>query len=195
MTRVNLIQKDQAPPVLKSLYEKIEAKGASIHNAHKLLAHNPRVLRNFLRLGVSLLSETVLPPKLREMAIIRVARLTGSDYEWASHYPIALEMGVSEEQAAAVAHWSETELFNLEEAALLRYTDEVAGTGIVSDEAFEALRQHLAEQAIVELTLIIGFYRMVARFVIALEVEIDTGRESSLRGLLGEKSQALPDIT
>jgi len=190
-----MVQKDQASPDLKALYEKIEARGASIHNAHKLLAHNPRVLRNFLRLGVSLLSETVLPPRLREMAIIRIAKLTGSDYEWASHYPIALEMGVSEEQAAAVANWSETELFNPEEAALLRYTDEVAGAGPVSDEAFEALRQYLAEQAIVELTLIIGFYRMVARFVMALEVEIDTDRKSSLRGLLGENKQARPDIT
>jgi len=33
MPRVNLIQKDQAPPDLKALYNKIEAKGASISPA------------------------------------------------------------------------------------------------------------------------------------------------------------------
>ena len=159
MSCVPLVQPEQASPELKEIYDKIEARGAKIHNAHKALAHNPDVLRNFLRLGVSLLTRTELPPKLRELAILRIARLTGSD----------------------------STSFSDQERAVLQYTDEVAQNFEVKDETFRALQQHLREQGIVELTLLVGFYRMVARFVIALQIEIDADRGGSLRDLLGDR--------
>ena len=188
MSRVPLVQPEQASPELKEIYDKIEARGAKIHNAHKALAHNPDVLRNFLRLGVSLLTRTELPPKLRELAILRIAKLTGSDYEWASHYPIALEIGVSQEKTETISHWSDSTSFSDEERAVLQYTDEVAQNFEVKDETFRLLQQHLNERGIVELTLLIGFYRMVARFVIALNIEIDSDREGSVRELLGHNN-------
>ena len=188
MSRVPLVQKEQASPELKEIYDKIEARGAKIHNAHKALAHNPDILRNFLRLGVSLLTKTELPAKLRELAILRIARLTRSDYEWASHYPIALEIGVSQDQVDAISHWSDATNFSDEERAVLQYTDEVAQNSEVTDETFRVLQQYLNEQGIVELTLLVGFYRMVARFVMTLQIEVDTDREGSVQDLLGRNN-------
>ena len=182
-----MVQPDQASPEAKEIYDKIEKNGAKVINLYKVLAHNPSVLRNFMRLGSSLLTKTELSPKLRELAILRVATLTGSDYEWAQHYPIALEVGVSREQTEILSHWNDSTNFDGEERAVLQYTEEVAQHVQVKDKTFRALQQHLSEQSIVELTLAIGYWGMVARFLVPLQIDIDVQSVSSAQELIGRK--------
>ena len=98
MAHVRLLQKEEAQPKAREIYDKIEQSGARVLNLYRALAHNPDVLRNFTRLGNSLLAKAELSPKLRELVILRIAKLSGSEYEWAQHYPIALEVGVTHEQ-------------------------------------------------------------------------------------------------
>ena len=188
MSRVEMIQRDKALPEAKEMYDKIEQNGAKVLNLYKVLAHNPHVLRNFMRLGNSLLARTELSPKLRELAILRVARLAGSEYEWAQHYSIALEVGVSHEQTETISHWNDSTNFNDEERVVLQYTEEVAQHVKVKEETFRALQQHLTEQSIVELTLSIGYWGMVARLLMPLQVDIDIQSVSSAQELIGRKS-------
>ena len=187
MSRVKMVQKEQAPPAIKEIYDRIEGNGARVINLYKVLAHNPAILRNFTRLGGSLMGKAELSPKLRELAILRIARLTGSDYEWAQHYLIALETGVSQKQTEAISNWKGSTEFSEIERAVLLYTDEVAQNVKVKDETFKVLRQYLSEQSIVELTLSIGFWGMVARFLVPLQVDIDAQSVSSAQELLGRK--------
>ncbi len=187
MSRVRKVQKDEAPPEVREIYDKIEQNGARVLNLYKTVAHNADVLRNFLRLGNSLLARTELSPILRELAILRVARLTGSEYEWTQHYPVALEAGVRHEQAEALSHWSDSIAFSDKERAVLQYTDEVADNVEVNDDIFKALRQHLSEQSIVELTMSIGYWGMVARLLVPLQVDIDTQSASSAQELTGRR--------
>jgi len=67
----------------------------------------------------------------------------------------------------------------------LQYVDEVAQNVKVADKTFEALRQHLGERHIVELTLAIGWWGMLARFLVPLEVEIDEQSAGSIGDLIG----------
>lgn len=187
MSRVQLIQKAQATDEVKEIFNKMEAHGARILNLYRVLAHSPEVMRNFVRLGNSLLSKAKLSPKLRELAILRVAKLTGSQYEWAHHYYVALEAGLSQEQAEAVANWNESTKFSDEERAVLQYTDEVAQKVQVKETTFNKLRQFFDEQTIVELTLSIGYWGMLARLLVSLQVDIDMG-PSSAKELTGHKS-------
>ncbi len=187
MARVQMKQKNRAPSEVIELYSKIEKNGAMVLNLYKVLAHNPDVMRNFLRLGSSLITRTKLSPKLRELVILRIAKLTGSGYEWAQHYPIALEAGVSREQAEAISQWSDSPNFNDQERAVLQYTDEVEQRVEVKEDTFRALQRHLNEQSIVELTLSIGYWGMVARFLVPLRIDIDVKPVSSAHELTGRK--------
>ena len=188
MSRIQMVEKGQAHPEVKELYNKIEGNGAKIINLYKILAHNSNVMRNFLRLGSSLITETELSPKLRELVILRVARLTGCEYEWAQHYPIALEVGISRKQTETISHWVDSTNFSDEERAVLQYTDEVAQNVTVRDETFNALRKHLSERSVVELTLSIGYWGTVARLLVPLQVDIDIQSISSAQELIGRKS-------
>ena len=187
MSRVPMIQREQASPEVREVYDKIEDNGARVLNLYRVLAYNPHRLRNSLRLGGALLSRTKLSPKLRELAIIRIARLSGSKYEWAQHYPIALETGLTHEQTEAVSNWGDSTVFSDEERAVLQYTDEVAKNVEVEDKTFQTLRKYLDEQSIVELTLSIGYWGMVARVLVPLQVDIDDQLVSSAEHLTGRR--------
>jgi 4-carboxymuconolactone decarboxylase len=185
MSRVKILQNSEMPPESRQLITKIEDRGARVLNLYRILAHNPDILRDCLKLGTTLLKKTSLSAKLRELAILRIATITGSEYEWAQHYPIALQTGVTESQAQSLDDWRKATCFDTAECAVLQYADEVAQQVKVKDETFASLKQHLGQQEIVELTLAIGFWGLIARVLVPLEVEIDQATASSLSDLTG----------
>ncbi|MCL0079892.1 carboxymuconolactone decarboxylase family protein [Dehalococcoidia bacterium] len=186
MARVKLVEKDQAPPEVEDLFQRIEANGAKIINLYRAIALSPPMISSFLKLGNSLLNKAELSPKLRELAILRIAKLAGSEYEWTQHVPIAREVGVSRQQVDDVHQWEDSAGFNDEERAVLQYTDEVALNVRAADETFEALRQYLSERSVVELTMSIGYWGMIARVLVPLEIELEEQSVGSARDLLGK---------
>jgi alkylhydroperoxidase family enzyme len=68
---------------------------------------------------------------------------------------------------------------------VLQYADEVAQNVEVKDKTFKALQQYLDEQRIVELTASIGYWGMVARFLVPLQIDIDAQPAGSARDLTG----------
>lgn len=66
-----------------------------------LLRTTPDIAKGYLTLGKGL-SSSPLSPNLREMTILRVGILSGSNYEWMQHINIANSVGVSEKEIVAV---------------------------------------------------------------------------------------------
>ena len=174
MARVSFVEKGQGHPMVEDLYQGIERRGQRIINLYKTLGHCPYIGLNWQRLGNSLLKGEELPPKLRELAVLRVGHLVGSEYELTQHSRIGLAAGLTGEQLAAIPHWEGSAEFTGEERAVLSYTDEVERGGKVKDETFARLRSFLGEHAIVEVTVAIGYYGMVSRFLVALDVELES---------------------
>jgi len=173
MARVGYVATAEAQGDAREVFARMEERGAGILNLHRTLAHSPNTFRNFMRLGNSLLFHGLLPPALRELAILRVAQMTGASYEWAHHVPIARQVGVSEEQVAGLESWDTSPYFEERERALLRYVESVASTVAAPDEVFREVRRHLSEAEVVELTLVVGYWGMVARLLVALEIDLE----------------------
>ncbi len=173
MARVTLIERGKATPEAYDLFRRIEKNGARVVNVYRAIAHTPAAASSFLKLGNCLLNETELSPALREIAILRIANLAGSEYEWAQHMAIAAETGVRRQQIDDIHRWTQSPHFTRQERAVLQYTDEVTRNVKVSDNTFHALREHLPERQIVELTMSIGYWGMIARVLVPLEIELD----------------------
>ena len=187
MARVRLLQTEEAPSETRELFQKIEKNGARVLNLYRAVGNSPSTMPGFLKLGNSLLNRAELSPRLRELAILRVAKLSGSEYEWTQHVPIALEVGVSQQQIDEIHTWKESASFGDDERAILQYTDEVALDVKVSDETFESLRKYLSERSIVELTISVGYWGMIARVLVPLEIEIEEHSVGSASDLLGRR--------
>jgi alkylhydroperoxidase family enzyme len=189
MARIKLIQKDEASEDVRQLFQKIEGNGARILNLYRAVAASPSTASSFLKLGNLLLRKAELSQKLRELAILRIAKLTGSDYEWTQHVQIALGAGVGQPQIEDIQVWKDSANFTDEERAVLQYTDEVSVDVKVKNATFEAVRQYLNERSIVELTISIGYWGMVARVLVPLEVDIDDKSVGSNKDLFGRTSR------
>jgi alkylhydroperoxidase family enzyme len=170
MARIPYVDPDKAPEPVREALERIPPL-----NIFRMLANAESVFRPFLRFGDTLLSGLELNGLLRELAILRVARLTPhAEYEWVQHAPIARAVGGTGEQIAALERDDiEADAFDPAQRAVLRFTSEVVRDARASDETFAELAAHLPPRQIVELLLVIGQYMMLARVMATLELELD----------------------
>jgi alkylhydroperoxidase family enzyme len=173
MARVSLLDKDQVSSEFQKRFQKMEESGRPILNLFKVMAHSPQVGYRFLELGTVILLKGIVPPNLRELAILRVGQLNQATYEWTQHVPIALRVGVRQAQIDALREWKDSQEFDEREKAILSYTDEETKNIRVKDETFAAVRAILTEEEVVELTTTIGYYAMVCRILEALQVELE----------------------
>jgi len=173
MARVRYVEKTDAHPAVKELYEKIEGRGQKVIKLWKIMGHLPYIGLNYQRMGNSILKGEELPPRLRELAIVRVGFIARSQYEFTQHSRIGLRAGLTQAQIDDIGHWQNSKLFNDEERTVLAYTDEVEKNIQVKDETFNNLKKYLNEHQIVELTAAIGFYGMTCRLLEALQVDME----------------------
>jgi 4-carboxymuconolactone decarboxylase len=173
MARISLLPEESASEELQASFQKMRKKGGRVLNIFKTMAHSPRVGLQFLRLGNAILFQGIVPPQLRELAILRVGNLHSAIYEWTQHVAFALRVGVRQSQIDALPCWQNSPEFNEKEKAVLRYTDEVTLNIRVKDETFAAVRTFLNEEGMVELTTTIGYYGMVCRILETFQVELE----------------------
>lgn len=118
--------------------------------------------------------ERRLDPVLRELGQARVGWAAASTFVFSQHCKSLRSIGVDEERIAAVPHWSTAECFSPAERAVLAYTDCLAlDLGRVPDGVFEALRDHLSDEEVLELTYITTLYLQHAVMSKALRTEFD----------------------
>jgi alkylhydroperoxidase family enzyme len=172
VARVPLLD-DTTNPELSELAGRLRAgRRGTLINVYRLLLHTPALAESWFGHSNAVRWKTDLDGRLRELVIIRVAQLLGSDYIVKQHVPdlIAPE-GVTEREVEALPHWRLGSTFSERERAALHYADIMTRDVEVPDEVYDALRKHFSERQIVELTVLIGSYNMNARVLTALKVD------------------------
>ena len=140
-----------------------------------VFANSPDVMEHACR-GFALYASPnrKIGPKLRELGQTRAGWLVGSQFVFSQHCKSCRAIGFSEEKIEALKSWSVSDLFSPKERALLAYTDAlVLAHGRVDDGVFDALREHLDDESIMEFTYITMMYSMHAVISRALRLEYD----------------------
>jgi alkylhydroperoxidase family enzyme len=115
-----------------------------------------------------------LPPRLRELGQTRAGWLRSSAFVFSQHCKAMRDAGFSDDQVAAIEAWEVADCFEPVERAVLAYTDALVGRdGRVPEATFAALREHLSDEQILELTYITALYEMHAIMSRALRTEMD----------------------
>lgn len=118
--------------------------------------------------------ERILDPQLRELGQTRTGWARGSQFVFSQHCKSCRGVGISEEKIEAIPSWTTADCWSPVERAVLAYTDAlVYDGGRVPDGVFEALREHLSDEEILELTYITALYDMHAVMSRALRTEFD----------------------
>lgn len=172
MARVPLIEETNHPELAESIAKIKGARGGRLINIYRLMLHSPALANAWFDLNQAVRYGTEIDGQSRELAVIRVAILNGVEYVQRAHGPAyALKEGLTPEQVAALWDWRASQLFNAQQRALLAYTDAMTENIEVTDDVFDNARKHFSERQIVELTMLIGAYNMLTRFLKALKVD------------------------
>lgn len=148
------------------------------NNIFRTFARNPELFKSWLPLGGHLLSAGKLPGHDRELMILRTAVRCDSSYEWGQHVRISLTFGMDRAKIDRVAEGPDAEGWSDHEAALLRAADELHDTSRISDETWAALAKTYDEPQLMEATMLVGQYHLVAFCLNSFGVELDEGLES-----------------
>jgi len=118
--------------------------------------------------------ERKIDPKLRELGQTRTGYVVGSQFVFSQHCKASRDVGLTEEQIEAIPHWQTATCYSAIERAVLAYTDTlVLEHGRVPDGVFNALKEKLSDEEILELTYITCTYMMHAVMSRALKLEYD----------------------
>jgi alkylhydroperoxidase family enzyme len=138
-----------------------------------MLLHSPNVAEGWFDLLSATRKETILDGRTREFVIFFVAILLRAAYPTKDHVPIALKEGITKDEIDQLTSWRNLNIYSTRDKALLAYAEESSQNVQVPDDVFEALRQEYGGHEVVEITVLIGAYHMVARFLEALQIDLE----------------------
>lgn len=175
MPRIPYLPENITEP--KALVDSIRARrGGRLNEADRTVLHAPRFARGWNEISRAVRLEIGLQPKLRELAVIGIGVLNGTPFEVKKHTPEFLKGGGTQAQLKALERFEDAAenkaLFDELERAVMRLTIEMTRNVRVSDATFAEVQRLLpSNESVVEMIGTIAMYNMVARFLVALQVE------------------------
>jgi 4-carboxymuconolactone decarboxylase len=103
-----------------------------------------------------------LEPRIRELAILRVAWRTGSGYEWTQHRRMGSDEGLTDAQLGAVPEGPASSVWTTTERVVLTAADQMIDEFAVSDETWTDLASSFEPASVFELLFVIGGYLCLA---------------------------------
>jgi 4-carboxymuconolactone decarboxylase len=118
----------------------------------------------------------VFDPKVREVAILAVAREMDSQFEWAAHEPQALKEGVTQDVIDVVKYRKSTQGLDETYAAIIELGRQTFGDHKVTSECFARVKKLFPPQKLVELVMLMGNYAATAVLLTAFDMQVPDGK-------------------
>ncbi|MEO7248434.1 MAG: carboxymuconolactone decarboxylase family protein [Novosphingobium sp.] len=141
-----------------------------------LMARHPAFFRCNLESGIMFFTQSALPPRDRELAVLRTAWLSGAPYEWGEHVAIGRKLGIGPDDTDRIRQGPEAPGWSDHERALLTAVDELVARQMISDATWASLAHAYNEQQLIEVPALVGQYLAVAMIQNSLRVPL--ARES-----------------
>lgn len=148
--------------------------GGSALNIFATLARHPGLCRRWLPFGGKLLAGK-LPPRERELAILRTGWRCRAEYEWGQHVLIGRTAGLTDEEIGRIQAGPDAPGWDPFDAALLRAADELHDDSCVTDSTWATLAGRYDDRQLIELLMLVGQYHLVSFALNSLGVQREPG--------------------
>jgi alkylhydroperoxidase family enzyme len=113
----------------------------AILNIFSTLANHPKLLKRWTVFAGHILGKSSLPPRDREILILRIGWLCRAEYEWGQHVLIGLEAGLTDAEIERIKAGPDAVGWSRFDAALLRAVDELHEQALVADATWRELAE------------------------------------------------------
>lgn len=134
----------------------------SVRGPFVALLRSPELADRIRALGDYVRFESDLPPLLRELGILVVARFWSAHYEWHAHQQAALKAGMNPEIPEAIAQGRRPCSLSFDQALIYDFFSQLLNMRDVTDETYRAAVERFGEKALIELIGTAGYYSMIS---------------------------------
>jgi alkylhydroperoxidase family enzyme len=144
-------------------------------NSISIMAHHPKLADAHFAFYAYFRGGLTLSDRVRELLILRVAWIRGSEYELIRHVKNARLAGVGDDEIARIPNGSTAPGWEAVDAALLRVAEELCDACEVSDAAWSALDEHFSRQQMMDVVFVVGVYTLYCMVMNSFGVELEPG--------------------
>ncbi|KKK46064.1 MAG: Carboxymuconolactone decarboxylase family protein [Candidatus Lokiarchaeum sp. GC14_75] len=131
----------------------------------------------FLRWGLfanQVFVHSDIPPREKEIIILRIAWLSQSEYEWEHHVAGAKQAKLfSDEVIKRIKQGPEAEGWDFFDASLVRAVDELYAKNCMSDSTWKILSERYKTNQLIEILFIVGYYNLLALTMNSLGAQVE----------------------
>ena len=182
MARLPAASRESVPEGQRAAFDELLQSMGSVpqYGPGSVMIHVPQAHQLATALNQYLRNDSSLPKKIQELAMLVTAREMDCQHIWNAHAASAKEAGVDPEIVDSLRE--EVELPDLEpdEAAAINYGREFFQTHHVSRGGFQAALEQFGRQGLVELTMLMGNYALLAFMINAFDSDLPPGRTEPL---------------
>ena len=172
--RVPLPQPSDVDADTRAIFEHVmESRGVDfMPNVFSAIGNSAGALQAAASVGEHIRFHTDFDGTLRELLILTVAQESRCAYEWTHHLHIAQRLGIDKATLESIGS-DKAEAMSGPTGPALRYARLVAQNEPVDDATVATLRDAFGDQGFVDMTVLVGYYSMLARVINTLQVPLE----------------------
>jgi alkylhydroperoxidase family enzyme len=146
-----------------------------VTNIMATLANYSKLYNRWRVFGNHVLFKSSLPPRDREILILRIGWLCQAEYEWGQHVIIGKQAGLSEEEIIQIIEGPNAKGWDTFDATLLRAVDELYIDSFITDATWQRLAVKYNKHQLIDLVFTVGQYNLVSMALNTLGVQLEDG--------------------
>ena len=173
--RLDPLPRDAWSDEVRGLLDPDDA-GRQVLNLYATLARHPVFFRPRAVQSAYIRTGATLSARTREILILRIGWLCGSEYEWSQHVRAARRIGMTDDEIRRIAVGAEAPGWDPFDAALIRATDELHRDDTISDGTWAALSTRYGAPELIDVVITVAGYRMVSIALNSLGTQLEPDR-------------------
>lgn len=143
-------------------------------NVVKMFAGTQDMFSGIAGLVQAVFSAEGIDPKLRQMIILRAAKILNAPYEWQANVLMSLNNGLTQVEIDAAATDGPVTGIDSDYILLCHATDELSNTGTLTDMTLQSMRDRFGDALARKFVLIIGWFNLLSLFLNGCRVPLET---------------------
>lgn len=173
--RIRPLEESEWDEQARALIDGLRKAGNPVINIIKTLANYSKLYNRWRVFGNHVLFKSSLPARDREILILRIGWLCGSEYEWGQHVVIGKQSGLNDEEIKRITDGANALGWDPFEATLIRAVDELYLDAFISDATWNALTERYNTHQLMDVIFTIGHYNLVSWVLNTLGVQKEKG--------------------
>jgi 4-carboxymuconolactone decarboxylase len=181
--RLPLPKREDLDEAGKKTYDRAMTPGATLAGLQGpagIRFYSPKTSPHLEALNRYLRFEAGLSPRIREIAILVVAREMDSQFEWVAHQLQALKDGVPPDVIDVIKHRRSTEGLDPADALVIALGRQIWRDHKVTSDTFAKAKEIFGPHKLVDLVLLMGNYAGTAALLATVDMQLHAGKKPLL---------------